>query len=1135
MGWDALVKRFSSSYVYGRSNYAVIGCDGDYQTESIWYQLACVVQNLIQRGTPTPASKRIKRLLGSPLQTAEPKPLQRYIAHDHHWRTTILGATNSNYNPARKFYEEILPASLPIEYRYAINHILPEAKISDIVENCDPRFTDQRVDFYCDQARLAIEIDGSQHDSSGQIYLDRERNLYLARNNVDTIRISTTDIDVAEVAKIIISRLNELEQGESCLETFDERISRAPFEVVMRTQIAILELIKTGRIDPEDALWNIDYVCDIPNISHKDLLKTSANDLFDLLEGLCTLAGIPFNRPKVRLDAKGEIRLNVSASKKWDERDIGSSAVLVRSDYFEDKNNYRVACSEPITYKTMQESRREEVDASLNFFLDYLFEYESFNPGQIGIMRRALARNATLGILPTGSGKSLCYQMACLLQPCVSFSVCPIVSLIQDQEANTVAFGIDRVGRIESQMDSSDKNAVLEALGEARLQLIWVTPERFQMKSFRFQLEEISKNQSFGYAVIDEVHCLSEWGHDFRVSYLKLYATITKYCPRAVILALTATASRNVLEDLLAELHITKANIQTSPSLDRPELHYHVVKVTDSTLDDSFDETLNRIDREFSALERLETIFEPVGEKSVCGIVFANTRTTRSDVNPLKGCEGIKMHLLSRQIKSDTYHSGRKEERTAIQKSYIDNEFTVMAATKAFGMGVNKKNVRYTIHCGLPWSIEAFYQEAGRAGRDPKNNYSECFILYEPDPDKQRTEALFAPNVSVKEIRDIQPALQGDLNTLFFLWGNNHEDMDIETEAVIRVFKKINKNKDQNGRVTIADGLVREEVCPLLVENMKPGTKAELRVTTQDVLYKLAILGVVKDWTVDYRGSRSYEVEVADEVSEESVKESLEKYIRRHTPSFSFDNPSSSHRKYVEMYRSAPEGRKFIGMIKVLLQWTNDNIVFNRRRSIGNMLNLCEANYSEENFRRYINNYFSLDTESNDQLDAIVNDQENLEVWFKLFTTYELTDDPLVQNELIKPFTEIEAIAALCDRYRESFNANIGLEWATMVAHLLAGNFNAREVQEQYAFIAQDISAYDRLDFNKLLDGTISLLLEATEEARDAFGLAVVGSTPQEAIRVQKVLGDTVTLEHLITTNINRLENVWGRISNYGK
>lgn len=1013
-----------------------------------------------------------------------------------------------------------------------LNHILPEAKISDIVEECDPRFNDQRVDFYCDQANLVIEVDGEQHNSGAQMYLDQERNLYLSRHGIDTIRLSTKDGNPKEVVRALVSRFKELEQNEPLRETLEDRLSRAPFEVIMRTQIAILEMIKAARIDFADQVWEIDYSCDIPNINHEDLLEVALGDIFDLFENLCILQDIPFSRPKLSIKRGSNIKLNVSANKKWDERELDSKAIYVRSDYFERKDNYRVACAEPITYKTTQESRYKDIDTALGFFLEYLFGYSSFNPGQIGIIKKALARNTTLGILPTGSGKSLCYQMACLLQPCISFSVCPIVSLIQDQETNTVAFSINRVGRIESQMDSSDKNAVLTAFGKAKLQLVWITPERFQTESFRKKLEDISKNQSFGYSVIDEVHCLSEWGHDFRVSYLKLYGTIQKYCPSAVILALTATASRNVLEDLLAELHISKANVQTSPSLDRPELHYHIMKVTDASLAQNFDEVLERIDREFSSREGIKTIFEPSGEKSVCGIIFANIadiKTPKKGINPLKNCEGIKMHLLRKNIKSDSYHAGRAEERPAIQRNFINNEFTVMAATKAFGMGVNKKNVRYTIHSGLPWSIEAFYQEAGRAGRDPNNNHSECFILYEPDSDKRRTDALFSPGISIEEIRNIQPDLQGDLNTLFYLWGNNYEIIDIEIAAIVRVFKMMT-NRKSNGKITIPENLVRKELFPLIAENLKIDSSQKPRVTTQDILYKLAILGVVDDWTVDYRGSVSYEVEVAEVVTENTVKASLEKYIKRHTPSFSFDDPSPSHKKYVDIYEAEPAGRKLIGLIKVLLHWTNDNIVFNRRRSIGNMLNLCESNFTEDELRRYINNYFSLDAESNVQLDAIINNQKDLDVWFKLFTNDELTDDPFIRTTTVKSFSEIEAIAALCDRYRESFNANIGLEWASMTAHLLAGNYNEEEIQEQYDFILAEIQSYDHLDFSRLFEQTIFLLSEATDEARNAFGNAVVAITPQFAMRAHEALGDAATLEYLISASINKLESVWGRI-----
>lgn len=882
----------------------------------------------------------------------------------------------------------------------------------------------------------------------------------------------------------------------------------------------------------DDKEWIIDYTCDIPDISHALLLQASLEDLFDIFRELACLLDVSFNEPLISINPKATLKLNVSASKKWCESELDKKAIYVRSDYYESQDFYYVACTKPITYKTLQENQQDDISHALRFFLKYLFGYTDFNPGQEGIIKKSLARNTTLGILPTGSGKSLCYQMACLLQPCISFIVCPIISLIQDQEDNTVKFGIERVGRIESQMDSTDKNATLSALGNARLQFVWISPERFQMESFRAQLEEISKNQSFGYAVIDEVHCLSEWGHDFRVSYLKLHDTIQKYCPSAVILALTATASRNVVNDLLAELNITKQNIQASPNLDRPELHYEIIKTSSNVLENEFDKLLDEINKEFCAKEDIDSVFKPQGEKSICGIIFTNTRTTPRNINPLKGCEGIKSHLSKLNIASDTYHSGRGNDRTQIQQGFINNEFTVMAATKAFGMGINKKNVRYTIHCGLPWSIEAFYQEAGRAGRDKdkNHNYSKCFILYEPDSDPDRREKLFSPNTTIEEIRDIQPALEGDLATLFFLWGGNHEDPDIEARAIIEVFKELNAKQDSKGRAIIPENLVREKVFPTVIEKMRAtnAKKAELRINTQDALYKLAILGIVKDWTVDYK-ARTLSVIISDSISEESVRSSLEQYIKRHTPSFSFENPSPSHQDYTRIYNEAPDGQKLVGLIELLLKWTNDNIIFNRRRSIENMLRLCEAQFDEKSLRSYINNYFSPDAENSDQLDAIVNASDNLDIWIKLFKTYDFTEDALIQKEVIKPLNDIEAIAALCDRYRESFNANIGLEWASLVSRLLAGIFSETDIKEQYAFIAREVNQYPDLDSTRLFDQTVDILANAPAKSRDAFGAAVLEFTPELAAKTQAALEDIVTLSYLLDKINNSLIQTWGR------
>lgn len=265
--------------------------------------------------------------------------------------------------------------------------------------------------------------------------------------------------------------------------------------------------------------------------------------------------------------------------------------------------------------------------------------------------------------------------------------------------------------------------------------------------------------------------------------------------------------------------------------------------------------------------------------------------------------------------------------------------------------------------------------------------------------------------------------------------------------------------------------------------------------------------------------------------SEAFVRDALQTYIKRHNPTFSFEDPSPSHRKYVDAYLKAPKGNKLIGLIDTLLLWTSDNIVFSRRRAIGNMLDLCESDRSEQEIRDYINSYFRLDTESNDQLDAIVRDTVNIGTWTRLFTTYELTDDPAVQRDVLKDPKEIASIAALCDRYRESFHANIGLEWSTLMARLLAGTFSEPDIESLFEFVKTTIGEYPSLDADELFDVSLEFLTSASDEARDAFGTAVVKHAPGRALQTYKKLNDIVSLAYLVNEADSKLKSTWSRRS----
>ena len=1125
------MKRYSSSYVYKRSNFVLLGCDEGAGADTPWYELACVALNIIQRGTPTPIPEKLHDLLGdvpSGLRKC-PRPAREVLTHELIWEKTIKGAPDGKSNPALRFYRELLPQALPLSHRFLMAYILPEAAIADIIESCDSRFVEQRVDFYCPRAKLVIEIDGSQHYQAAQSYLDVERDVYLKQHGIETLRISTSELDAAAAANELIERFNF---GDMPSTEVSEREELAVFgyEIALRAQVAVLECIRVGILVPSQSTWLLQLVHDQPGIDCDAVVRAAVDDVLDLLENLCALRAIEFVRPDVLLTERADdVCLDLSATKCWSELESATGVVYARNDYYENRDWFRVSCTDPIEYETAIPERAGQVEAALHYFLKYLFGYSRFHQGQVGIIKRALARRATLGILPTGSGKSLCYQMACLLQPCISFVVCPIISLIQDQDVNARDIGICRVGRIDSQMDREGKNKVLEGFGQRRYQFIWISPERFQTKDFRERLREIGNAASYGYAVIDEAHCLSEWGHDFRVSYLKLNDTIQRFCPQAVILALTATASRSVLEDLLVELRITKRDVQTSPSLDRPELTYHVIKIDEQNRAEALGTLLDEINDTFRRREGVSTIFEPVGEDgkdSICGIVFCNTKGGKRTA---ASCSGVVSLLRSRGIEAGEYHADRGNERARVQQAFIDNEFTVMAATKAFGMGVNKKNVRYTIHDGLPWSIEAFYQEAGRAGRDDERNESECYILFSDDSPSEVVERVFARDTSIEEIRSSVGDLGDDLGTLFFLWTRGHEDIDVEAQAIIAVFKELMRRRDRRGKAVIEFTLVRELMHDALAKKLKPGDTLELHMGTQDALYKLALLGIVRDWTIDYR-TKTYEVDVEkiDSSSEEHVKNSLETYIRRHDPQFSFESKRREDQKYVDSYNQALAGNKLVGLVKALLLWTNDHIVYNRRQAIKNMLDQCERRPDKDEFRRYINDFFRLDTENADQLDCIIETANDADIWLRLFT--ELDDNPLGRSERLKGLMELKAIVALCDRYRESYHANIGLEWATMVARLLSDEFSRDETANLFSFVAQEIGDYKGLNEDEVFDRTVGLIEYASDDAKNAFGAAVVEYAPQRAADVYRRLGDAASLEYLVSSAAEKLRSTWGRV-----
>lgn len=321
------------------------------------------------------------------------------------------------------------------------------------------------------------------------------------------------------------------------------------------------------------------------------------------------------------------------------------------------------------------------------------FGYDSFRPGQETLVNGILEGRDTLGIMPTGAGKSLCYQIPALLLPGITLVISPLISLMKDQVTALNQAGV-HAAYLNSSLTAGQYQTALRNMIRGQYKIVYVAPERLLTPAFLQAVEQISISM----ISVDEAHCISQWGQDFRPDYLKILDFVDRLGYRPVLSAFTATATREVREDILALLNL-KNPVCLTTGFDRPNLKFIVRQPGDKMK------------------EVLEYLEEHEGE---CGIIYCLTRKTVEEV-----CE----ELVRRGYPATRYHAGLADrERKINQEDFIFDRRQIMVATNAFGMGIDKSNVRYVIHYNMPKNMESYYQEAGRAGRDGLP--SECLLLY---------------------------------------------------------------------------------------------------------------------------------------------------------------------------------------------------------------------------------------------------------------------------------------------------------------------------------------------------------------------------------------------------------------------
>ena len=752
-------------------------------------RLSCLVaQNIIRRGIPTRAPKRVENFFRNIDLNVEDLAVDTLLQHISildpdfnfnteavHYHKTEEGTLKvASMNFVEREFLHRLPSKLGqlLEYQKSIESIIdfPNTDISkypDYTKYClnytkdklKGVFKGQDIDFTfqfpADQSMksaVAIELDGPQHEEFHQRERDRYRDTLLEELYWEkTIRIE----DIYARTERLESLLNRVPDPVP-VESNMAYIVRYPM-FVARMALSILNLIESGHLNINVPKLSILAECDTK--LDFEATKMGIKVAYDMIEHITNLQGRKRELPIVYLEGvmgnhiweesilprgkqdsegKGRIKyqviLNVAMHKRLSSfAPIASDGkkVWILSSYSHAHFPKVLTSERQISYKLSPDN-----DESLRYFLYDIFRKVDFRPKQREIIGEALSRNNVIGLLPTGSGKTLTFQLSALLQPGITIVIAPLISLMADQLHNLKQQRIDSCALLNSTLQSHQKLKAIEEFENEGIHILYVAPERLLIHNFKESLRRIKLSM----AVLDEAHCISQWGHDFRTSYLYVGEILQNENKDIVIMALTGTASCNVITDIKRELHFKRTvTIVTPNHFRRDELNFKVVygerdkplseRIQGAYLTNQIGKAIQHL-YDYKDVNYATEMIELFSKKNKWkqyingGLIFVPYAQKRA-ASVQTAVESLRQYFARyhneayKDINFGLYHGSLKDkEKNEQQNKFTRNETLFLVATKAFGMGIDKPNIRFTMHTTIPESIEAFYQEAGRAGRD---------------------------------------------------------------------------------------------------------------------------------------------------------------------------------------------------------------------------------------------------------------------------------------------------------------------------------------------------------------------------------------------------------------------------------